>query len=323
MKKHEWGTPLGLKMSEYLEIKRLSGFKYELEERRLERFDDFCATKKYDKEYITRDIAEGFIYGVSYEKPSTHYTKEKLLRSFGNYLCDCGYDSYVCPTKSIPKKRGCTPYIYTESELYALFQVIDNFSPHPMSNRHLIDPLLFRMAYGCGLRISEALNLRVADVDIEHGILSVLYAKNNKDRFVPMSESLRLRCEDFRKTVHTASASDEIFFRSPRGGVLDLSTAYRRFREYLWEAGISHSGRGPRIHDLRHTYCVHRLKKWVLSGKDLLNLLPYLSVYLGHADFRGTQYYLRLTADIYPDIISKEEAVLGCVFQERGVSDAY
>lgn len=57
-------------------------------------------------------------------------------------------------------------------------------------------------------------------------------------------------------------------------------------REYLWEAGISHSGHGPRIHDLRHTFCVHCLKRWVLSGKDILNLMPYLSAYLGHADFQ-------------------------------------
>jgi integrase len=97
---------------------------------------------------------------------------------------------------------------------------------------------------------------------------------------------------------------------------LDRSTAYMRFREYLWSAKIHHSAHGPRVHDLRHTYCVHCLKRWVLEGKDLTNLLPYLSAYLGHADFRGTQYYLRLTADLYPDIIQKTEASLGYLIPE-------
>jgi len=58
------------------------------------------------------------------------------------------------------------------------------------------------------------------------------------------------------------------------------------------------------------------LKRWVLTGKNLTNLFPYLSAYLGHADFRGTQYYLRLTADLHPDIINKAEAALGYIIPE-------
>jgi integrase len=321
MNRHEWATSLGQKMGEFLEIKQISGFKYKREERLLERFDDFCAARQYEKTYIAHDIAEGFIYGIRYEKLSTRYVKERLLRNFGKYLCDCGCESYVCPVKSKPKHRGFTPYIFTENELHGLFQAIDQYPPHRLSNRHLVDPLLFRMLYGCGLRISEALNIRADNVDTERGILTILHAKNNKDRLVPMTESLRSRCESFRRTFHLAMPGKEIFFSSPFGGVPDKSAVYRRFREYLWAAGISHSGHGPRIHDLRHTFCVHCLKKWVLSGKDLLNLMPYLSVYLGHADLRGTQYYLRLTADLYPDVLSKEEAALGSVFREMYASD--
>lgn len=63
----------------------------------------------------------------------------------------------------------------------------------------------------------------------------------------------------------------------------------------------------------RHTYCVHRLKVWVREGGDLTNLLPYLAVYLGHADFRGTEYYLRLTADLYPEMIATLERAHGAI----------
>jgi len=87
----------------------------------------------------------------------------------------------------------------------------------------------------------------------------------------------------------------------------------RRFKEYLWKAGIMRTDKGPVIHDLRHSYCVHRLKEWALSGADMSNLLPYMSAFLGHADFRGTEYYLRLTADLYPEIVSKMEAVHGTI----------
>jgi len=69
---------------------------------------------------------------------------------------------------------------------------------------------------------------------------------------------------------------------------------------------------------LSHNFAVSCLKKWVLSGEELTNIMPYLAAYMGHADFRGTQYYLRLTADLYPDIISHTEAEFGYTIPEGG-----
>ena len=183
----------------------------------------------------------------------------------------------------------------------------------------MVDPLMFRMIYGCGLRLSEALNLKLKNIDIEEGTITILQSKNNKDRKIPMAASLINRCKRYHKQMHVFSNSDTYYFKSPFGNRLDNSTAYRRFRDYLWSAGIHHLGHGPRIHDLRHVYCVHCMKRWVLKGKDLTNLFPYLSAYLGHSDFRGTQYYLRLTADLYPDIIKKTEAALGYLIPEGGM----
>ena len=176
---------------------------------------------------------------------------------------------------------------------------------------------MFRLIYGCGLRLSEALNLKLRDVDVIEGTLIILQSKNNKDRKIPMAKSLINRCKKYNKEIHLFNDQNAYYFKSSLNKRLDSSTAYRRFREYLRHTGIPHSGHGPRIQDLRHAYCVHCLKRWVLDEKDLTNLFPYLSAYLGHADFRGTQYYLRLTADLYPDIISKTEATLGYIIPER------
>ena len=318
MNSYKWESSLAQKMQEFLTIKRMAGFKYESEERLLEKFDGYCFVNGYTEDFLSREIVEGFCYGVSYEKDSTRYNKEKILSCFGEYLCNCGYESYICPRKSAPKKGCFTPYIYTEDELSRFFQAIDTYPIHPLSNRNIVDPLMFRMVYGCGLRISEALNLKIQDVDLEEGTLTILHAKNNKDRIIPMADSIRKRCVEYKKQMHTFHDEDSYFFPSPIGGTFNKSTVYRRFREYLWSAGIHHSGHGPRIHDFRHAHCVHCLKRWVLSGKDLMNLLPYLSVYMGHSDFRGTQYYLRLTADLFPDIITKTEAALGHIFPEGG-----
>ena len=89
---------------------------------------------------------------------------------------------------------------------------------------------------------------------------------------------------------------------------MDASTAYRHFRDYLLMADIPHTGHGPRIHDFRHGLAVENLRRWSAEGRDLLNLIPYLSAYMGHSDFRATQYYLRLTAEIYPEMMETMEA---------------
>lgn len=92
---------------------------------------------------------------------------------------------------------------------------------------------------------------------------------------------------------------------------MTLSNVYHNFRRFLWKAGISHGGKGygPRIHDFRHTFAVHCLKKWSIEGKDLMTYLPILRVYLGHSTFEETAYYLRLTADVFPDITLKLETL--------------
>ena len=75
-------------------------------------------------------------------------------------------------------------------------------------------------------------------------------------------------------------------------------------------------GYGPRVHDLRHVFAVHCLKRWVVEGVDLTAALPYLSTYLGHTGLKGTQRYLRLTAELYPEIVSTVEAKFGEIIPE-------
>ena len=163
------------------------------------------------------------------------------------------------------------------------------------------------MLYGCGLRISEAVNLKLNDVDLKQGTLFIRDTKFGKERMVPMAETLTKRCRLYSGIIHNFESCNAFFFPSPYGGHYKGSTIYKLFRGVLWKAGISHSGKGPRLHDIRHSFSVHCLKKWVSNEEDITNLLPYLSAYLGHVDLRGTQHYLRLTADLYPEIIASVE----------------
>jgi integrase/recombinase XerD len=306
----------------YLKEKRMTGYRFDSQEKYLKRFDLYYDRNGYSGIRLTRQMTDSFIYTVS-ERPSTHYIKERLLRDFALFLIRNGYrEIYVPEIRSAPKKQSShVPYIFTEDEMARIFRAVDSWEDSFYTNRTLIDPLFFRLLYETGMRVSEALNLLVKDFDPNEGILTVYHAKNNKDRLVPLSPSLTHRIIELTEKMHRYSKDTDYLFPSISGNRIDQSTIYRRFRDYLQRAGISHTIAGPRVHDLRHNYAVKCLKRWVLAGEELTNMLLYLAAYMGHSDFRGTQYYLRLTADLYPDIIRRTEADFEDVIPNGGIYD--
>jgi len=305
----------------FLNQKHMTGFKYEWHEKCIRRFVTFYEREGYTGIRLTKSMAETFIYDIS-EKPFTHYRKETLLRDFAEFLKAQGFhEIYVPLIRSGSYKCKHIPYIFTDDEMKRLFTAIDTWPESFYTNRTQVDYLLFRFLYGRGMRVSEALNLTVADFHMEDGTLTVYHAKNNKDRLIPLAQSLVEKTTEYLAVMHWCSKGDSYLFHVGKGREMDQSTVYRRFRQYLSKAGIPHTKSGPRVHDLRHNYAVKCLKKRVLAGEELTTILPYLAAYMGHSDFRGTQYYLRLTADLYPHIISCSEAGFGYLIPEGSVDN--
>ncbi len=320
MKKvYQWKSDMSPLLKAFLKEKKMVGFKYEKQTRELEHFDAYYYYSGYTGIRLTRSMLEEYIYR-EFEKHSTHYTKEILMNNFACFLQQRGYSVYVPPIKTKPTKRSSyIPYIFTNEELKRFFTAIDVYPTTKTNNRNIIDPVLFRLLYGTGLRVSEAINLQIRDVNLDDGILEIRHAKNNKDRLVPIVQSLTERMGDLADNLHRFKENTFFFFPNNIENRIDKSTVYTRFRDYLLMADISHTKAGPRVHDLRHSFAVKCLKKWVLAREDITNIMPYLAAYMGHSDFRGTQYYLRLTADLYPDIISRVEAEFGYIIPKGDV----
>ena len=178
-----------------------------------------------------------------------------IVRHFSGFLLRVGYPAYV-PDSTLATRNPSTfvPRMLTDEELRKFFQAVDALEPTARSPlRHLIMPEVFRLLYGCGFRVGEVLKLRVRDVDLNQGIITVRQGKFRKDRLVPPALSvvnrLRKYADHFEKRP-----PDSIFFPAPRGGPFRIWTVYRWFRELLLQCGIPHAGRGkgPRIHDFRH-----------------------------------------------------------------------
>lgn len=300
---------LGELIAEYIEEKRAVGYKYIKGSSLLKQFDTLATRKHLVKKKLPRELVLLWTEKRPNETDSSRNGRISIVRGLAKYMVRLGYEAYIFPDATVTIDRySYVPYIFSEGELRSIFTVCDNYPVSDTSpNRHLILPLLFRMLYGCGLRISEALNLKLNDVDLKQGTLFIRDTKFGKERIVPMAETLTKRCRLYAGIIHNYDSCNAFFFPSPYGGRYKESTIYKLFRGVLWKAGISHSGKGPRLHDIRHTFSVHCLGKWVSNKEDLTNLLPYLSAYLGHVDLRGTQHYLRLTADLYPKIIASVE----------------
>jgi integrase/recombinase XerD len=174
-------------------------------------------------------------------------------------------------------------------------------------------PVLFRTVYACGLRVSEARLLRPGDVDTVTGILQIRNAKGGKDRQVPVSGPLRDRLAGYHAHMSGQPGWDWFFPGSRPGEPMTLVNVYRNFRRFLWQARISHGGRGhgPRVHDLRHTFAVNNLRTWFAGGENVSALLPVLQAYMGHSSISDTACYLRLTAESYPHIAALLEHEYG------------
>jgi len=304
-------------ISQYIKEKRQTGLKFERQENCLRHFDWFYFYNGYSGINLTKPMVNEFIYNKQ-ERPVSHYNKEVVMKNFAVYLKNHGYDVYEPQIRTVLPRSNFIPHIYTKEELGRFFLAVDSYPISENSYRNTVDPVLFRFLYGTGARLSEALNLTIEDVNLNEGIVTIRHGKNNKDRLIPMAQSLTERMGRYMESFHRFSKDSTFVFPGYKMGRMDKSTAYNHFRDYLLMAGIPHTGSGPRIHDFRHGLAVACLKKWSLAGIDLTNMLPYLAAYMGHADFRATQYYLRLTADLYPHIISKSQALFGYVIPEGG-----
>ena len=315
-------TPFTHHMEGLILQKRAVGYRYDTQAAILKRFDRFCLRYHANETTLSKKIVTHWAERRPGESIGSLGIRVSAVRQLAIYLHKLGGEAYVIPSRTLPKHAGYIPYIFTNRELEAFFCRVDACSPGGGSHlRHLVLPLLFRLLYCCGLRVSEATHLKVSDVDLEEGVLNIRKAKFGKERRVPVSQEmigrLRAYCARVRSVV---AVQDSVFLPSPSGQELSTKTVYWNFRNFLWEAGISHGGpsKGPRVHDLRHTHAVHCLKRWVEEGKELSAYLPLLTAYLGHTHFRETSYYLRLTADLYPTITAQVERAFGEIVPGKG-----
>lgn len=307
-------------LDQFLQEKRACGYGYHEPARILRIFDDFLFREGLTSCELPRSVAQKWLAKRPHESSRTHLQRMTVLRQFSRFLCRLGYSAYVPDSRLAPREPfSFAPRILSQEEIRKLFEAVDALEPTARSPlRHLIMPEVFRLLYGCGFRLGEVLHLRVRDVDLNQGVITVRQGKFRKDRLVPPALPLVDRLRQYAAGLGNRPP-DAIFFPAPTGGPFHLRTVYGWFRKLLLQCGIPHAGRGkgPRVHDLRHGFAVHSLLRWYRNREDLDAKLPLLATYLGHQSLSGTQRYLHLTAELFPEITARVEALFGEVIPGR------
>ena len=309
--------------SEFISEKRALGLKYNAEAERLWEFSRFTKNFNCLPNTLVEEIVAAWLEKRPNESDRNRHSRFSVIKSFAEYMCRLGYCAYIPDKDEIGKIRSSfVPHIFTHNEIQRFFAAADKMkkAQSTMSpRRHIVMPVLFRILYCCGLRVSEATGLRGKDVDLKNALLTIQNSKLTKNRYVPMSDELTQTCAKYDASRYVDTSGDDWFLSGPNGVRYSNQTIYGAFREILREAEIPHigNGKGPRVHDFRHTFAVHCLEKLVVNGSDLTVALPKLSSYLGHVGLESSEYYLRMTAEAYPHVSELLNEKLGYIIPKE------
>lgn len=304
---------------DFLRMRRNLGFKSKSTEYSLFAYDDFANGKGLTSIAITKELAGEWCQKRPNEATDSWSHRNCFLRQFSIYLFNIGYETYI-PLKLPSKHDTFIPYIYSDLELQAIYQACDSlvlYDKHAQS-RLMVLPALIRMLAGTGIRIGEAINLLCKDVNMEQNYLVLKECKNGQDRIVPISESLADVCAQYQKYRKLLPYHSNNFFVKLNGYPCSGKSFSYWWKIVLKKAGIKHRGDlvGPRIHDLRHSFCVKSMSHLSREGKDLYYILPILSTYVGHQSIAATDGYVRMTSEMYPDLLNKTESICSYIYPE-------
>ncbi len=297
----------------YLTLRRSLGYKMQDAGRLLPRFVAYLEERGAD--HITTQGALQWAQQTD-AQPAEWARRLCFVRGFARYRSVTDALSEIPPVRLLPyHSTRAKPYLYTDDEVRCLLDAALRLPTEWPSTP--LRPWLFHCLFGLlavtGLRISEALDLQLEDVDLEQAVLTVRAAKLGRTRLVPVHAStcevlasyLRRR-EDFLRRYGRGST---YLFVSNRGTRLDLGRVHRAFYDVSRQAGLRAVGasKGPRLHDFRHRMAVLTLTRWYELGDEPERRLPVLSTYLGHVCVAGTYWYLTGEPSLMAHALSRLE----------------
>ena len=192
-----------------------------------------------------------------------------------------------------PSKQPYQPFLYSANQIAQLLTAASRLSGK-------LRPCTYQILIGLlactGLRVSEALHLKVSEVDLDQGLLLVRDGKFGQTRWVPLHPTALRPLRRYNQQRQQRFPLAEHFFASESGAALRYSSVHAVFSRL--RRIIVCEGRPPRIHDLRHTHACRVLQRWQASRRGADGRVLILSRYLGHRHVRDTYWYLHAVPEL-------------------------
>ena len=285
-------TDLHSALQRYLSMRKGLGYKYQYQTRRLADFVSFMDRRKATT--ITTKLALEWAT-LPPDRHASWALRLTDVRGLARHIANIDPETEVPPVGILPGLKRAKPYVYSDAEIDALLAAALSLPPAD-ALRCWTYHCLFGVIAVTGMRLSEAINLKCDDVDLDAGVLTIRLTKFGKSRLVPLhpTTSAALRNYVQLRDSHLPSQRSPNFFVAERGGPLLHQYVHRVFWRLSREVGLRRPGdhAGPRVHDLRHRFAIRTLLNWYREGIDIDKALPSLSTYLGHTCVRDTYWYL-------------------------------
>jgi integrase len=284
---------LSAALQDYLAIRRAVGFRLKLAGWVLTRFVAYA--DQVGAETVTTDLAVAWATQPVDASPVWWKFRLTAVRGFAKHLQTLDPRTQIPPADAVsaPKCRAA-PYFYSEAEIVRLMEEAANLPPPFRGTTY---QTLIGLLAVTGMRLGEAIRLECADVDWEHGVLTIRLSKFGKSRQIPVDPSTLSALKTYdqaRDQLCSRSRATANLFVSIRGTRLLQPNVDRTFHHVAGRAGLRpRSPRcRPRLHDFRHSFAIRTLLCWYRAGLDVQAMLPRLSTYLGHTNPANTYWYL-------------------------------
>ena len=306
-------TTLRQAVQEYVRMRRDLGFKLHQAGKGLLDFATFMA--RHRATYITQALALAWAQQPSNAQPVYWAQRLSFVRGFAYYRSATDPRTQIPAAGLLPfRPRRARPYLYSDAEIRGLLRAALDM-PY-RRKRDKLRPRVYYCLLGLltvsGLRLGEARNLEVQDVDLEAAVLTIRGTKFGKNRLVPLHASTCEVLADYivRRNRHWGQRTmSSYLFVSSFGNRLENAEIHRTFYVLSRRIGLRgpSDSHGPRLHDLRHRFATHTLVHWYRSNQEPERKLPLLSAYLGHVEVANTQWYLSGSPELMREAMRRLE----------------
>jgi integrase/recombinase XerD len=300
-------------VQDYLSLRRSLGFKLLEAGKGLLDFVTFM--QRHRASYITKALALAWAQQPVDVQPAYWAQRLSFVRGFARHHSATDPRTQIPPFGLLPfRPKRARPYLYSDAEIRGLVRAALNMPCRYEFGK--LRPWTYHCLFGLlsvsGLRLGEARNLELQDVDLKMALLTIRDSKFGKSRLVPLHASTCKVLADYiarRKRHWKGRPVSSYLFVSSQGNRLDSGDIHRTFYALSRQIGLRgiSDNHGPRLHDMRHRFATNTLVTWYRSNQDPECLLPILSAYLGHVHVADTQWYLSSSPELMREAMGRLE----------------